>query len=152
MSNFARPLAIAIVAAFTLAACDRESTEHARRDAVSASQKVSNAIERTGEKLVDASRTAAAEVKEAGRDAKDATVDAAHDVRTSDAAITASIKTDYVKDPDLSALKIDVDTHDGVVTLNGLAPSDAARQRAEKLAAANKGVKEVRNHLTLKQG
>jgi osmotically-inducible protein OsmY len=69
-----------------------------------------------------------------------------------DAAITASIKTDFLKDPDLSVLKIDVDTKDGVVTLNGLADNEAARKRAGQLAGAIKGVREVRNHLTVKRG
>lgn len=69
-----------------------------------------------------------------------------------DAAITASIKTDFLKDPDLSVLKIDVDTRDGVVTLNGLAENEAARKRAEQLAGAIKGVREVRNHLAVKRG
>lgn len=69
----------------------------------------------------------------------------------SDAAITASIKTDFLKDPDLSVLKIDVDTRDGVVTLNGLADNEPARKRAGDLAAAIKGVREVRNHLTVKR-
>lgn len=69
-----------------------------------------------------------------------------------DAAITASIKTDFLKDPDLSVLGIDVDTNDGVVTLNGLADNEAARKRAEQLAGAVKGVREVRNHLTVKRG
>jgi hyperosmotically inducible protein len=69
----------------------------------------------------------------------------------SDTAITASIKTDFLKDPDLSVLKIDVDTRGGVVTLNGLAADEAARQRAEKMASAVKGVKEVRNFLVIKR-
>jgi hyperosmotically inducible periplasmic protein len=69
-----------------------------------------------------------------------------------DTAITASIKTGFLKDPDLSVLKIDVDTRDGVVTLNGLADNEEARGRAEKIAAATKGVREVRNHLTVKRG
>lgn len=69
-----------------------------------------------------------------------------------DAAITASIKTDFLKDPDLSVLKIDVDTKDGVVTLNGLADNEPARKRAEQLAGAIKGVREVRNHLAVKRG
>lgn len=68
-----------------------------------------------------------------------------------DAAITASIKADLLRDPDLSVLKIDVDTHDGVVTLNGLAGNAAAKARAEKMAQSVKGVREVRNHLTTKQ-
>lgn len=69
----------------------------------------------------------------------------------SDAAITASIKTDFLKDPDLSVLKIDVDTKDGVVTLNGLAADEPAKGRAEKMASAVKGVKEVRNFLVVKR-
>lgn len=69
-----------------------------------------------------------------------------------DATITASIKAQLIKEPDLSALKIDVDTRDGVVTLNGLAGNESARERAAQLAAATKGVREVRNNLTVKQG
>lgn len=68
-----------------------------------------------------------------------------------DTAITASIKTDFLKDPDLSVLKIDVDTKDGVVTLNGLADNEAARGRAERIAGSIKGVREVRNYLTVKR-
>lgn len=68
-----------------------------------------------------------------------------------DAAITASIKTDFLKDPDLSVLKIDVDTRDGVVTLNGLAESDAAKTRAEHIAEGIKGVRQVRNFLVTKR-
>lgn len=68
-----------------------------------------------------------------------------------DAAITASIKADFLKDPDLSVLKIDVDTRDGVVTLNGLADNEPAKSRAEKMAGAVKGVREVHNYLTVKR-
>jgi len=109
-------------------------------------------------------------VKEATAEARDKTKDAAVETRDrtgaavndarssdtgrtlSDAAITASIKTDYLKDPDLSVLKIDVDTKDGVVVLNGMAGTADGKTRAEKIASAIKGVKEVRNHLTVKQG
>jgi osmotically-inducible protein OsmY len=49
-------------------------------------------------------------------------------------------------------LKIDVDTKDGVVTLNGLADTAEAKERATKIAQDTKGVREVRNHLTVKQG
>ena len=48
-------------------------------------------------------------------------------------------------------LKIDIDTKDGVVTLNGLADNEAAKNRAEQLANAVKGVKEVRNFLVVKR-
>src|SRR5262249_23674963 len=79
--------------------------------------------------------------------------DTARDTRGAmgDAAITASIKTDFLKDPDLSVLKIDVDTKGGVVTLQGLADNEAARGRAEKIAQGVKGVTEVKNYLVTKK-
>lgn len=69
-----------------------------------------------------------------------------------DAAIIASIKTDFLKDPDLSVLGIDVDIDGGVVTLKGQAENEQAKQRAGKIAESVKGVREVRNHLTVKKG
>src|SRR3954465_8939633 len=39
------------------------------------------------------------------------------------AAITARVNASLARDRDLSAIRIDVDTQDGVVTLSGLAPS-----------------------------
>jgi len=152
-------LALAAIAALALGACDRESTQQARQDAANAGQKVERALERTGQKIAEASRQAATEVKQAGAELKSTTISTSNDVRSTDTgrvlaetAITASIKTDYLKDPDLSVLKIDVDTKDGVVTLNGLAGTEEGRKRAGQLAGAIKGVKEVRNHLTVKKG
>ncbi|HEX4326352.1 MAG TPA: BON domain-containing protein [Burkholderiales bacterium] len=68
-------------------------------------------------------------------------------VGVSDAAITASIKTDLLKDPYLSAAKVEVDTAEGVVTLRGSAAGDASRERAGRMAAAVAGVKQVNNQL-----
>ena len=101
-------------------------------------------LERAGESLERGAEKVKPTLEKAGEKMKEAA--------GSDAAITASIKADYLKDPDLSVFKIDVDTKDGIVTLNGVTETPAARVRAEKLAAANKGVREVRNHLTVKQG
>ena len=154
-----RAALIAACASLAFAACDSQSTQQAKRDATEAGHKINNALERTGEKIADATRKATAEVKEAASEAKDKTVSTTNEARStdtgrvlSDTAITASIKTDYLKDPDLSVLKIDVDTRDGIVTLNGLAGTPDAKVRAEKLASAIKGVKEVKNHLSVKQG
>ena len=144
-----RTLRIALVAAFaatTLAACERDAsrTTAAPRDDATIGQKLDNAVERSKEDLARAGEKIKPTLEKAG----DKIAEAAH----SDAAITTSIKADYLKDPDLSVFKIDVDTQDGVVTLNGVTESPSARQRAEKLAGAIKGVKEVRNHLIVKQG
>ena len=63
------------------------------------------------------------------------------------AAITASISAKLAKDADLSALRIDVDTKDGTVTLSGPAPTQAAKDRASQLAREVEGVKNVTNNL-----
>ena len=158
-TEFLARVALASAVALALAACDRETQTQARNEAATAGQKIENALERTGEKIAEASRKAAAEVKETAAEVKGQAKEASNEVRSgdtgqklSDAAITASIKTDYLKDPDISVLKIDVDTKEGVVTLNGYANTPEGKKRAEQIAGAIKGVKEVRSHLTVKQG
>jgi osmotically-inducible protein OsmY len=69
--------------------------------------------------------------------------------KVNDATITAAVKSDLAKDPDLSALQINVDTNDGKVSLNGKAPSEAARQRAEQIAKNEKGVTTVDNQIVV---
>ncbi|HZZ94089.1 MAG TPA: BON domain-containing protein [Usitatibacter sp.] len=136
-----------------------KTRETLRENAPTVEQKLSHAgheIEAATEKTVDRTREAVADhaphdgashdTAPAGKPASSA------GSAPSDFGITASIKADLVKDPDLSALKIDVDTHDGVVTLNGLANDEAGRQRAERMAQAVKGVREVHNYLTVKRG
>ncbi|HUL56153.1 MAG TPA: BON domain-containing protein [Usitatibacter sp.] len=103
--------------------------------------KAGNQIDATADKAANAMKDAASDVREKTAEAGKG---------LDDAAITASVKTDILKDPDLSVLKIDVDTKDGVVTLNGLASTEAAKTRAERLAYGVKGVKEVHNLLTVK--
>jgi hypothetical protein len=68
-----------------------------------------------------------------------------------DSAITAAVMTDLIKDPALGATKIDVETRDGVVSLNGLASDEEGRVRAERIARANKAVVQVNNYLTVKR-
>jgi osmotically-inducible protein OsmY len=67
-----------------------------------------------------------------------------------DAAITASVSGGLAKDPDLSAIKINVDTKAGVVTLNGPAPTAAAKDKATEIAKKVKGVIAVNNQLIIK--
>lgn len=66
-----------------------------------------------------------------------------------DAAITTSVNAELAKDKQLSALKINVDTHNGAVKLAGTAPDQASRERAARLAAAVKGVTSVDNQLVV---
>jgi hypothetical protein len=83
-------------------------------------------------------------------DAGAARVDQAGD-RLNDAAITASIKTDLLKDPHLSALRVEVSTVKGEVTLRGSANTEASRERAGRMAQAVAGVKKVNNDIVVGQ-
>jgi hyperosmotically inducible periplasmic protein len=67
-----------------------------------------------------------------------------------DAAITTKVKTAYAKDPDVSAMKVHVDTDKGFVTLKGEVKSDMERNKAARLARNIEGVKGVNNNLTVK--
>lgn len=69
-----------------------------------------------------------------------------------DLSMTTSVSAGLAKDPDLSALKIDVDTKDGTVTLIGSAPTQAARERASSIARSVRGVQKVDNQLIVKAG
>lgn len=64
-----------------------------------------------------------------------------------DATITAQVKAALAADPDVSALKINVDTAQGAVKLKGEVKTLALRRKAEALAQGVKGVKKVDNQL-----
>ena len=65
-----------------------------------------------------------------------------------DAGITASVKTNLASERGMQTLtSIDVDTNDGVVSLNGMVESNAARQRAAEIARQTAGVASVVNNL-----
>ena len=142
----------AALAALALAACDRESMDKADRAGADVGRKADAAIAATKEKLAQAGEKTREAVNGVTKP-NESTGDTGKQTREalSDTAITASIKADLLKDPDLSVLKIDVDTKDGVVTLNGLAANDAARTRAGHIAEGIKGVREVRNYLVTKK-
>jgi hyperosmotically inducible periplasmic protein len=66
---------------------------------------------------------------------------------TGDPGITAAVKSKLLADSMVSGLRIDVDTSDGVVTLNGNVKSRAEAERAMMLARKTEGVKRVVNNL-----
>lgn len=66
-----------------------------------------------------------------------------------DASITSAVKAKFIKDAEIDAVDINVDTYEGVVTLHGNVPSAAARNRAVQLARSVKGVKNVRSELVI---
>ncbi|SFP95639.1 BON domain-containing protein [Variovorax sp. 770b2] len=148
-------------AALTLAACDKSDNRTAGEKLDSAVAKTEQAAEtaaaKTGEAVkdakakVDASGTTS-EVKDGMANAKEAAKDAGAAVSATvdDAAITASVSAGLAKDPDLSAIKINVDTKGGAVSLKGPAPTAAAKARAEEIAKGVQGVTSVSNELEVK--
>jgi hyperosmotically inducible protein len=64
-----------------------------------------------------------------------------------DATISTRVKTALLNDPDIGALRIDVNTAQGVVTLSGQARSAAEAQKAVQLAHSVPGVKDVKSEL-----
>ncbi len=71
---------------------------------------------------------------------------------TSDAALTAKVKTAIASDAGLgSAVDINVDSYKGVVQLNGFVKSADQIQRAVSAAQGVSGVSRVDNNLQVKQ-
>jgi len=66
-----------------------------------------------------------------------------------DATITSAINTKYVRDNQVSALDINVDTYRGVVTLHGSVSSKSAAARAVELARSTRGVRKVVSRLSV---
>lgn len=138
-----------------LSACGKQEEKESK----TAGQQVDAAIAKTEQAAAEArvkAEQAAAEAKaktestlaSAGTVLKDAASKAAE--KMDDVAITAAVSSGIAKDSDLSMLKINVDTKDGTVTLNGNAPTEAARDKAGSIAKAVKGVRSVDNKLVVK--
>lgn len=71
-------------------------------------------------------------------------------VAAGDAAITAKVKTAFAADDVVKARNINVDTMQGVVTLNGVVTSAAEKQRAMDIARRVDGVSSVRDNLAVR--
>ena len=67
-----------------------------------------------------------------------------------DVAITTAVKARFVEDKTVDAAAIKVDTLNGTVALSGFAKSNAEKSQAEFLARNTRGVREVRNGLTVR--
>lgn len=132
-----------LAALLALAACD------SRQDGTTVGQKV--------DQTVASAKHAAADVKQAAKQGLDGAAQATQEKsdqvaqKVGDAAITASVNAGLAKDPELSALRINVDTKNGQVSLYGSAPSEAAKQRAQQIAMNEKGVTGVDNQLAIEK-
>lgn len=68
-----------------------------------------------------------------------------------DSTITTSVKTKLVVDKVANFTRIDVDTTNRVVSLNGVVESTEQKERAEQLALEVSGVRRVDNNLQIQR-
>jgi hyperosmotically inducible periplasmic protein len=68
-----------------------------------------------------------------------------------DATITASVKSRLVAEKASNLTRVDVDTNNGTVYLNGTVETPEQKVRAEQLAWQAKGVKSVVNNLQVQK-
>lgn len=67
-----------------------------------------------------------------------------------DATITTRVKARMAKDPKVSAMRLNVDTLNGVVQLSGFATSEAERVEAGRIVREVPDVKDVRNNIVVR--
>ena len=67
-----------------------------------------------------------------------------------DVAITTAVKAKFVEDKSVDAGAIKVETLNGTVQLSGFAKSNTEKAQAEYLARNTKGVRSVKNNLTVR--
>lgn len=139
--------------ALGLGACSKQE------EAKTAGQQVDSAIAKTEQAASEAKVKAESAMANAGTAIKSATENVESSAKGAatkiegkldDVTITASVSSAIAKESDLSVLKINVDTKDGVVTLNGSAPTEAGREKAGNIAKAANGVNSVENKLVVK--
>lgn len=137
---------IAMIAlAFGLGGCDKGG------DGRTVGQKVGESVDQAVASADQAAKEVKESAKQGAEEAAQTTKDASEKVSrsVSDAAITAGIKAGLAKDKELSALRVNVDTKDGHVSLYGSAPNESAKERASQIAMGEKGVTGVDNKLAI---
>ena len=67
-----------------------------------------------------------------------------------DSVISNTVRAKLLDDSDLNLFQIDVTTLQGEVQLSGFVDSEAAKERAGRVAAGVDGVKEVHNNLVVR--
>ena len=140
ISNRAQIVIATTAVVLSLAACGQ-------KDDATVGQKIDGAVtstEQAAQQARQGMESTAADIKREGEQAVQSVTTTATDM-----AITTKVKTALAADDQLSALKIEVDTVQGVVSLTGPAPSAEAAERATTLAKAVEGVTEVQNKLVV---
>lgn len=67
-----------------------------------------------------------------------------------DASITTKVKAAFVKDDNVKAREVSVETFKGVVQLSGFVSTQEEKGRAGQLAAGVVGVRDVKNNIVVK--
>lgn len=143
--------------ALALAACGERS------DDSTAGQRATSPATRTGQAAKDKLGESSQAASQGSRDPATSVMGAAADAREkayggsadskgdskADDKLTSMVLTGLKADRELNPLRIDVDTHEGVVTLSGSVPTAAAKARASEIAQNVKDVKSVNNQLTV---
>ena len=140
LSNRAQVVIATTAVLLSLTACGQ-------KEEATVGQKIDGAMTSTEQAALQARQdmeSTAADIKREGEQAVQSVTTAATDM-----AITTKVKAALAADDQLSALKIEVDTVQGVVSLTGPAPSAEAAERATTLAKAVEGVTEVQNTLVV---
>lgn len=140
LSNRAQVVIATTAVLLALTACGQ-------KEEATIGQKIDGAMTSTEQAALQARQdmeSTAADIKREGEQAVQSVTTAATDM-----AITTKVKAALAADDQLSALKIEVDTVQGVVSLTGPAPSAEAAERATTLAKAVEGVTEVQNKLVV---
>jgi osmotically-inducible protein OsmY len=133
-------------------AAAHEVAQDTRQAAHSVAEKTREVAHDVAAKTRQATANTAVESREAARDVAATTDHAA--TRTgnavADSVITTKVKADFVKEPDLSALAIHVETEKGVVMLSGFVNSKTEAERAVQVARGVEGVTKVKSALKVK--
>jgi hyperosmotically inducible protein len=113
-----------------------ESTDASKRE-----------MENTGKKIEQVTENAESKIE----GAKESIVDKAQTAGDyiGDSVITAEVKAAILKEPTLSASRIEVTTVNGVVSLSGTVDSEQGIGKAAALAGSQKNVKSVQNDLII---
>ena len=135
----------------TLTACSQQSQQEADRQADSVKSDLEKAGHDAGEDLQQAGDKIGDGLEKAGRETSKQLEKAGERVQpyVEDAALTARVKTRLAAHPDLNPFQIDVDTVDGVVTLNGKVPTQADHDAALEVARNTEGVVKVVDNLQI---
>jgi osmotically-inducible protein OsmY len=128
-------IGISMLLVFGLAACDKPGP------AETAGKKIDQAAGEASKRIDEATDKIGKKLGEQGEKAS---------VTIDDAEITTKVKAGIFAEPGLKTLQIGVDTVEGVVTLSGSVDSWPSSDRANALASAVAGVKEVKNLLVTK--